>query len=137
MKIKLLSALCLLIAMIGCGNTTNQNTDSNPSDDAVHVYCFYGKQRCPTCLAIEKCTQELVEQQYANEAKSGKVRFQPVSIDDNEALAGKYEVAWSSLIIDRSGKISNLTDMAFKNARNNPDEFKARLKVEIDKMLHQ
>lgn len=137
MKIKLLSVLCLLIAMIGCGNTTNQNANSNPSDDAVHVYCFYGKQRCPTCLAIEKCTQELVEQQYANEAKSGKVRFQLVSIDENEALAGKYEVAWSSLIIDRSGNISNLTDMAFKYARNNPDEFKARLKAEIDKMLHQ
>ncbi|MCQ2320368.1 MAG: thioredoxin family protein [Bacteroidales bacterium] len=135
MKIKLLSSLCLFILLTGCGNTTNQKEKNNSSNDTLHVYCFYGKQRCPTCIAIEKFTQELIEQQYATDIKTGRIKFQSVSIDENEALADKYEVAWSSLILDKNGTINNLTDMGFKYARNNPNEFKARLEAEIDKLL--
>ena len=64
-----------------------------------------------------------------------------MDISKEEALAERYEVSWSSLILvdyDKSGKESaiNLTEFAFGNARNAPDKFKDGLSKRITEMLN-
>lgn len=33
--------------------------------DCVEVLCFHGKQRCATCIAIERNTREVLEKEFA------------------------------------------------------------------------
>lgn len=97
----------------------------------MEVLYFHGKQRCATCMAIEKNAKEAVEAQFADELKNGTVVFKSIDISkaENEKIAEKYEVTWSSLFICKwkNGKETheNLTEYAFANARTAPDTFKS------------
>ena len=89
-----------------------------------------------TCLAIERNSRELIESTYAEPLGRGKLVFRSVDISKEGALAEKYEVSWSSLILvdyDKDGKESstNLTEFAFGNARTAPNKFKAGLSEQI------
>ncbi len=139
---KVLVILTLCMGMVTCsgGKTKNVAENQQEKKDAVEVLYFHGAQRCATCMAIERNSKELVETAYAEPLKSGKLVFRSVDITKEEALAERYEVSWSSLILvdyDKSGKESaiNLTDFAFGNARTAPDKFKAELSKQISEML--
>ncbi|MGM9832912.1 MAG: nitrophenyl compound nitroreductase subunit ArsF family protein [Candidatus Limisoma sp.] len=140
---KLLILLLVLTGLVSCGSKTDgaATLTESPKGDCVEVVYFHGAQRCPTCRAIEKCTRELLEAEFADELKSGKVVFKVVDISttDGESLADQYEVTWSSLFVNewKGGNESrnDMTDFAFGNARSNPDEFKAELAETIRKML--
>ena len=102
---------------------------------------FHGAQRCATCMAIEKNTNALLESAYAEQLKSGKLEFRSVDISKEGALAEKYGVSWSSLILvdyDKDGKecSTNLTEFAFGYARTAPNKFKAGLSEQISEMLN-
>lgn len=134
--------LTLCVGMVACsgGKTKSVAENQQTKKDVVEVLYFHGAQRCATCMAIEKNTKELVETAYAEPLKSGKLVFRSVDITKEEALAERYEVSWSSLILvdyDKSGKESatNLTEFAFGNARTAPDKFKAELSKQISEML--
>lgn len=134
---KLLKLLCFVFALSGCGVQTDnqtQPTDGN-KESTIKVLYFHGKQRCMSCLAIEKFTEELLREQYSNALESDKIIYKSVDIDDNEALANQYEIAWSSLILDKDGQVVDLTDIGFRYAHSNPEEFKHQLRTEIDKLL--
>lgn len=110
-------------------------------NDYVEILYFHSKQRCATCIAIEKHTKEVLQKEYADELKKGKVKFRAVDISkkENEVLADKYEVTWSSLFVVKHGKKSeikeNMTNFAFSNARKKPDVFKSGLIKKIDQLL--
>ena len=134
--------LTLCVGMVACsgGKTKSVAENQQTKKDVVEVLYFHGAQRCATCMAIEKNTKELLEAAYAEQLKSGKLVFSSVDITKEEALAERYEVSWSSLILvdyDKSGKESatNLTEFAFGNARTAPDKFKAELSKQISEML--
>ena len=109
--------------------------------DHVEVVYFHGKQRCLTCMAIEKYAREVVDSDFAREKQSGKVLFRTVDITTPEGakLAKKYRVSWSSLYINgwKGGKEkrNNLTSFAFKHARKHTAEFKTEVKKTIQKNL--
>lgn len=109
--------------------------------DRVEVLYFHGKKRCATCMAIEKNTKEVVEEQFADELGNGTVVFRIIDISDpeNEEIAEKYEVTWSSLFVSRwkDGKetYENLTEYAFANARTSPETFKSGLTGKINELL--
>ena len=139
---KVLLILTLCVGMVACSGDKTKSVAENQQikKDAVEVLYFHGAQRCATCMAIEKNTKALVESAYAEPLKSGKLVFRSVDITKDEALAERYEVSWSSLILvdyDKSGKESarNLTEFAFGNARTAPDKFKAELSKQISEML--
>lgn len=126
----------LAMAMIftACGSSNKNNDDeqvsepqeqatANVSDAKVQVYYFHGKQRCPSCVAIQKVASETVAEAFSD---NPEVEFVEVdfSVKANEALADKYEVAWSSLIIASGEKHTNLTEEGFANAMRNPEELK-------------
>lgn len=131
-KAMLMMAMCL--GMFACGNSnakSNKATEEQSQKDRVEVLYFHGKQRCATCMAIEKNAKEAVEAQFADELKNGTVVFKSIDISkaENEKIAEKYEVTWSSLFICKwkNGKETheNLTEYAFANARTAPDTFKS------------
>ena len=138
----LMIALCFGIVACGNGNVKNESEEAQKvKRNVVEVLYFHGKQRCATCVAIEKNAKELLESTFADKLKSGKLVFKSVDIIENEELADKYEVSWSSLIIveyDKNGKeeATNLTEFAFGNARTNPDNFKKGVAEQINKMLN-
>ena len=111
--------------------------------ERVEVVYFHGKQRCATCMAIEKYAREVVSQDFADEQKSGKVVFKVVDISTTEGkkLAKSYRVTWSSLFINRwkDGKEQrgNITEFSFKNARKNTEEFKKGVRDKMKEGLKQ
>lgn len=133
MKRKLLFALMSLLAMTALAQTRVR--------DHVEVMYFHGKQRCATCMAIEKYAREVVEKDFANEKKKGKVVFKIVDIstDEGEKIAKKYCVTWSSLFVNgwKAGKEkrNDMTQFAFKNARKNSDEFKRGVSGKIKELM--
>lgn len=140
---EVLSILTLCMGMVACSGGKSKSVADNQQTkhDVVEVLYFHGTQRCATCLAIEKNTKELLESVYAKPQQNGKLIFRSVDITKEEALAEKYEVSWSSLILvdyDRSGRKSatNLTKFAFSNARKAPDKFKQGLSERITEMLN-
>ncbi len=139
---KVLVILTLCVGMVACSGDKRGSVaeDQQTRKDVVEVLYFHRAQRCATCMAIEKSAKELVETVYAEPLKSGKLVFRSVDITKEDALAERYEVSWSSLILvdyDKSGKKSatNLTEFAFGNARTAPDKFKAELSKQISEML--
>lgn len=108
------------------------------ADTYVEVLYFHGKQRCVTCKAIEKYTKEMVN---AELVKNGKLRFKEVDISttEDEKLAEKYRVSWSSLYVNKwkNGKEerNDMTRFGFQNARNNTSAFKKELKQKINELL--
>ena len=50
----------------------------------VEVLYFHGKQRCATCIAIEKYAREVVKKDFADERKKGRVVFRVVDISTSE-----------------------------------------------------
>lgn len=128
------------------GTTVGQQQSQSQSQlqdtgDRVEVLYFHGKQRCATCMAIEKNTKDVIETQFADELENGTVIFRIIDISEpeNEKIADKYEVTWSSLFVSRwkDGKetYENLTEYAFANARTSPETFKSGLTEKINELL--
>lgn len=148
--------LAICLGMTACGGSGVKNGTSGTTvgqqqsqsrsqlqdtGDRVEVLYFHGKKRCATCMAIEKNTKEVVEEQFADELGNGTVVFRIIDISDpeNEEIAEKYEVTWSSLFVSRwkDGKetYENLTEYAFANARTSPETFKSGLTGKINELL--
>lgn len=104
---------------------------------------FHGAQRCITCRAIEANTKALLDSLYSKEIASGKIVYKIIDISkkENEPIADKYEVTWSSLFVNgwKNGKenINNMTEFSFANAKGYPDKFKDGIKNKIDELLKQ
>lgn len=138
---KLLMFFALLAALMSCGSRDNTATEKSPEKDRVEVLYFHGKQRCATCMAIEKHTIEVVNTLFADELKNGTLVFNAVDLStpEGEKIADKYEVTWSSLFVnkwkDGKERRNNLTEFGFGNARKDPNGFKKGLADEIRKSL--
>lgn len=123
------------------GAAKTEQTQLQETKDHVEILYFHGKQRCATCVAIEKNAREAVEAQFADKLKNGTVVFRTIDISkaENEKIAGKYEVTWSSLLVSswKDGKetYEDLTGYAFANARTAPDTFKSGVIEKISKAL--
>jgi len=98
------------------------------------VYYFHSKQRCKTCLAIQDVAAQTIAENFAENAD---VKFVELDFTENtnEAIANKYEVAGSSLIIVSGDTQKNLTSDAFANALRNPEVLKETIVAEVKKHL--
>lgn len=67
---KLLIFFALMIGLMSCGSGNNTAAAKSPENDRVEVIYFHGKQRCATCMAIEKNAKEVVNTLFANELKT-------------------------------------------------------------------
>ena len=82
-----------------------------------------------------------MEKDLADAVRKGEVKFRTIDIsrEENEAVAEKYEVTWSSLFVvkhkDGVEAVENLTEFAFGNARKAPEVFKAGVVKIVREML--
>lgn len=144
---KLFYLLIATIVLISCGNGSKNTAETSIAKEnqtnRVEVLYFHGAQRCITCRAIEANTVALLDSLYSKEQTDGKIIFKVIDISkkENEQVADKYEVTWSSLFVNgwKDGKenVNNMTEFSFSNARNAPDKFKEGIKSKIDELLKQ
>ena len=145
MKQKMLKIMIFVAAMmcvVACGaRSESKQISTDANEQRVEVIYFHGKQRCLTCMAIEKLAREVVETQFASALANGELVFKVVDIStkEGERIADKYEVTWSSIFINKVDgkreKVNNLTDFAFSNARSNPDKFKQGVAEKINELI--
>ena len=150
---KMVCLLSVCLALASCGMQGRSEKEIQTSDkavvensevtakDHVEVVYFHGKQRCATCIAIENNTLAVMKENLSEQVKKGEVVFKVIDISkkENEKIAEKYEVTWSSLLVVRykNGQetAENMTQFAFGNARKSPEVFKEGLVKTVNDML--
>ena len=131
----------VLLSLMGCGSRNAQksteSTSETNSDAAVEVFIFHAAQRCATCKAIDAVVAEVLENDFSDDVKDGKIVLRDVdgSKPENRPLVEKSEVYSTSLLMDAGGTVTNLTNDAFQYARSNPDKLKEILRANISKAL--
>ena len=131
----------VLLSLMGCGSRNAQKSTESiseiNSDVAVEVFIFHAAQRCATCKAIDAVVAEVLENDFSDDVKAGKIVLRDVdgSKPENRALVEKYEIVSTSLLLDAKGNVTNLTNDAFQYARSNPDKLKEILRANISKAL--
>ncbi len=140
-NILVLTIAVFAFTLLSCGGSAEKQSAKSESVEVaetakVMVYYFHGKQRCKTCLAIQKVAEETIGESFA---KNADVKFIELDYSDkaNEALVEKYQVANSSLIIVSGDGFTDLTNIAFANAIRNPDDLKEAIVTEINNYLNQ
>lgn len=140
---KLIFVGLVTFLMVGCGQKSNQSSQVQieqqksvdvAGESKVMVYYFHGKQRCKTCLTVQKVAQETIATKFGD---NPEVKFVEVDISDkaNQALADKYEISWSSLVLATTNSHVDLTDQAFSMALSNPQALSDFLTEETVRML--
>ena len=113
----------------------------NAANTVVEVLYFHSKQRCPTCIAIGDNSKSVVNTDFAQQQKSGQVKFKEVDIStpEGEKIADRYHVTWSSLYVNQwkngKEKRNDMTRFGFENARSNTAAFRSGLKNKINQLL--
>lgn len=136
----------LLVALLwaACGGSKTTSDNVAPVallENGVEVLSFHNKQRCPTCIAIENETRNLLNSSFAQQLADSTVVFRvfDLSEKENQQIAEHYQVSFSSLILVKydAGKptVCDLTEYAFSKARVAPDEFKAELAGRLEALL--
>jgi hypothetical protein len=114
------------------GETTGQVTDP-ATEGKVIVYYFHGKQRCVTCMTLEEVVRKTVADLRIDHSE---IVFAEIDFSEREnaALAEKYEIVFSSLVIARDDQFVDITDEAFALVMRNPDVLKQRITEETLKL---
>jgi ABC-type glycerol-3-phosphate transport system substrate-binding protein len=131
------------ILLVACGGNAQKNNGQATETQAkeqvsdasvVNVYYFHGKQRCKTCIAVGDVTEKTIKELYAD---NPHVKFIEVKTDEkqNASLVEKYEVTWNALIIAKGDNSIDITDKAFANALNTPENLTDLIKTEVNKRL--
>ncbi len=136
---KNLLILTMIFLLAGCGSTSKNTKEEDTinfstENTTVMVYYFHGKQRCVTCLAVQKVAEETCREFFSD---NPDVKFTEVDMTEkiNEALAEEYQVYFSSLIVASGDYYKNLTDIAFANAVNKPEVVRDYIVSEVNGYL--
>jgi hypothetical protein len=120
--------------LVSCSGESKEKPMEQTDDSVVYVYYYHGKQRCKTCVAVEKVTKETIESAYEG---NNKVKFVEVKTDDkaNNALIEHYEIIRNTLIIAKGEQYEDITTEAFATAVKSPEVLAERIKTEINNYL--
>ena len=139
-KALLFIAMAIISINFGsCGNATTQaeekkSTEISESAPTIQILYFHGDRRCPTCIKVGEVSLSLFNSKYG---KNSAVVYKDVNIDkeENKAVAEKYQVTGSSLMIDVNGVVNNITVDAFKYAKTDPAKLETIITDIIEKGL--
>ncbi len=133
--------LCVGMAACSGGKTKSADENAETKQNVVEVVLFHGAQSCASCKAIERTTEELLEE-YGDAIERGDVIYSKLDLIDHEARADKYGVIWSSLLVidyDNEGKeqVTDLTDHAYTDVMTDSERLKRRLRTTINNYLSE
>ena len=126
--------LLLFVSLIACQFLSANET-------VIEIYYFYSDHYCPSDVQIQQETRTIVESAFAKELEEGKIVLKYLNFmsPENQVVAEKFEIGWSSLIINKRGngqeEAINMNDFAFTNVPSNPEKFKAGLEEKIRELL--
>ncbi len=120
-----------------CNSSAQKSSDSQKQSETVaettevEVFYFHATRRCATCQAVEEVTKETLAEKYGE-----SVSFQSINRDEEKdhPLIKKYKVSGQTLLVIKGDKVENLTNVAFLNARTNPEKLKSKI-VEVVESL--
>ena len=133
----LLLILPFISLSLSCGRSNTAEWQSDP-DARIHVYFFHTSERCPACTAVEENTKAVLEANFKAVTADGTIDYQSfdLGMKENRAVAEKYQISYTSLLIIRSdGTLTDFTNNAMNYANTSPDKFMEMLKTEIGKNL--
>ena len=146
---RLILALIISCGLTACSNNGTkksasidvEQTQPQEQKDRVEVLYFHSKQRCATCMAIEKNAKEEVEAEFADELKNEPFFSKIFNFPKRkkEPTAKNYEVHWFPLL-KKKGKAEkktkkNLTEFSFPTARPAPATFKNGVAEKVRTLL--
>lgn len=133
--------LTLCVGMVACSGGKRGSVAENQQTkkDVVEVLYFHGAQSCASCKAIERTTEELLEE-YEEAIDQGELISSKLDLIDNKERAEKYGVVWSSLLViayDNEGneQVTDLTDHAYTDVMTDSERLKTRLRTTINNYL--
>ena len=133
MKRSALWIFTLIIFMVSCGKSEKPVIQDDPNKTCVEILYFHGDMVCRNCVAMEKGISELLDNQYKEDVKAGRIIFKTVDITtpEGEEIADKYGVTWSSLFINNwkegQEERNDLTRMGMRYAAKDPETFKKEI----------
>lgn len=133
--------LTLCVGMVACSGGKRGSVVENQQTkkDVVEVLYFHGAQSCASCKAIERTTEELLEE-YEEAIDRGELIYSKLDLIDNKEQAEKYGVVWASLLViayDNEGneQVTDLTDHAYTDVMTDSERLKTRLRTTIKNYL--
>lgn len=133
--------LTLCVGMVACSGGKQGSVAENQQTkkDVVEVLYFHGAQSCASCKAIERTTEELLEE-YEEAIDQGELIYSKLDLIDNKEQAEKYGVVWSSILViayDNEGneQVTDLTDHAYTDVMTDSERLKTRLRTTINNYL--
>lgn len=69
--------------------------------DRVVVYYLHKTIRCVTCNALEQAAADVVRTDFADAVAAGRMEFRTANFEDDEALARRYDVVTSGIVLVR------------------------------------
>ena len=84
-----------------------------PAAERVRVYYLHASFRCATCNSIEAMTKALLDKRFAAALKSGKLTFVEDNFQKDKALAKRFDVSSSCVVVEgmRDGSFKRLDEV--------------------------
>ncbi len=122
----------------GRSDSTDKSGVTIGTESKVVVYYVHASIRCMTCNSIEAKTKQVVESRFAAELAAGRVEWRTADFQEDVALAKKYDIVSSGVIIVRSAEgkevdVAKLDEVW--SLKNKPEEFNAYVGNAIAKYL--
>lgn len=75
--------------------------ESRTRPDGVSVINFHGDKRCRTCIGIGDLTRKTLDQEFVEEEKSGRVRWEHINYDEpaNVHYVKDYQLVSSTVVV--------------------------------------
>jgi hypothetical protein len=127
----ILTASVILICF--SGNTIAGNSVKKVGDKTT-VYYFHNTRRCPTCLAIENVTIDVLQDEYSEALENGNIVFKTYNAEEdvNKELVKKLNVTGSALIVVNGDEKLDLTSKGFMYALKEPEKLKKALREALN-----
>lgn len=109
------------------------------AQDGVVLYYMHPTLRCVTCDEMEKTILDLVHTEFAEPLAEDRLQWHEVNFEENEALARRYNVAASSLVVVRfrdGRETDHRTLEEIWTLKDRPDELRAFVSEAIRSRLN-
>ena len=143
----ILTKVLLAFVLISIGFAMGKHSvrsDSSLADqpaaqgDYVAVYYMHSTFRCVTCNTIEKMTKNLLDKSYHEHLADGRIRWQDVDFQENEALAKQFEIVSSCVVVAQieKGKVTGFKRLdEVWTLMKKPDQFRRYIGDAINSYL--
>ena len=134
---KILKTVILSLFVIVFVFAVNSGTASSTKveSEKTKVYYFHNTRRCQTCMAIEKETKKVLEEQAYSQAKeNGDLVFESYNAEDaaNKKLVKQLGVTGSALIVVKGDEKIDLTSKGFMYGLKQPEKLREALREALN-----